>query len=33
MRDARGAMHLIRAKQTLEQIVANEKPLPAGAAL
>ena len=33
MRDSKGALHLIRAKQTLEQITANERPLPASAAL
>lgn len=33
MRDTKGGLHLIRAKQTLEQITANERPLPANAAL
>ena len=33
MRDAKGALHLIRARQSLEQITANERPLPASAAL
>jgi hypothetical protein len=33
VRDAKGAFHLIRAKQSLEQMLANERPLPASAAV
>jgi hypothetical protein len=33
MRDAKGALHLIRARQSLEQIMENERPLPASAVM
>ena len=33
MRDAKGGLHLIRARQALKQIYENERPLPASAAL
>jgi hypothetical protein len=33
MRDSKGALHLIRARQSLEQMLANERALPASAAL
>lgn len=33
MRDAQGQLHLIRERQTLEQIIQNERPLPPAAAL
>jgi hypothetical protein len=33
MRDAKGALHLIRARQSLEQIMENELPLPASAVM
>ena len=33
MRDTKGGLHLIRARQGLKQIYENERPLPASAAL
>jgi diaminopimelate decarboxylase len=33
MRDLSGGLHLIRARQTLEQMLANERNVPAGASM
>ena len=33
MRDCKGKLHLIRARQQLAQITQNERPLPADAVL
>ena len=33
LRDTKGGLHLIRARQDLKQIYENERPVPASAAL